>query len=123
MRHFLVSDLPEMNGWYASRGKGGVSEDMLPVFGLIEPGVAAGFLYLTDSSLCLLEGFVSNPESEPMAAFMALGRIVRGLTVEAEKAGCRHVVGFTNLDGMVSVTRRQGFRANGQYEMVAREVV
>src|SRR5712692_7696099 len=61
MRRYESSDLAEMNEWYARRGMAPMDPAHLPTIGYIEPGVAAGFMYVTDSKLVFLENYVANP--------------------------------------------------------------
>jgi hypothetical protein len=84
MRPFELSDLAELNSWYRARGDQPISIELLPPTGFIEPGVAAGFLYLTNSSLALIEGFVSNPAASSEARHQALSAITAAILDLAE---------------------------------------
>lgn len=55
------SDLREIQGWYLARGINPPPHENYPKNGFIINGVAALFVYLTDSSLALIEGFIVNP--------------------------------------------------------------
>jgi hypothetical protein len=111
-----------MNGWYEAHGKPPVDFMALPAFGLIEEGLAAGFLYMTDSTLGLLEGFVTNPEAPMVERSKALERILHSLVEEAERLGVKTLVGLCAAESVVKLGLRNGFRHLGQYEMVAKEV-
>jgi len=122
IRSFNPLDLDEMNRWYTQRGEPAIKVEMLPRLGFLVPGVAAGFLYQTDSSMALVEGFVSNPEALLCKRVKALHLILEGLTSAARGFGFKLVVGSSKRTGPVSLTLRQGFRRIGSYEMVVKEV-
>lgn len=122
MKRFTFNDLPEMNGWYERHGKPPVDFPSLPGFGLIEEGRAAGFLYMTDSTLGLLEGFVTNPEAPREERSAALEKILHALMDEASRLGVKTLVGLCGAETIVKLGLRNGFRHLGQYEMVAKEV-
>ena len=122
LRAFNPLDLDEMNRWYTLRQEPSVRVEMLPRLGFIAPGVAAGFLYQTDSALALVEGLVSNPEALLCRRVKALSMILAALTEAAKDFGFKLVVGSSKRTGPVSLTLRQGFRKIGSYEMVVKEV-
>jgi len=122
MTRFTASHLPEMNGWYERHGKPPVDFPSLPAFGLIEEGLAAGFLYMTDSTMGLLEGFVTNPDAPQPERSEALEKILHGLMEEASLLGVKTLVGLCGTETIVKLGLRNGFRHLGQYEMVSKEV-
>ncbi len=122
IRSFNPLDLDEMNRWYDLRGEPSIKIEMIPRLGFLVPGVAAGFLYQTDSSMALVEGFVSNPEALLWKRAKALHMILEALTSAAQGFGFKLVVGSSKRTGPVSLTLRQGFRRIGSYEMVVKEV-
>jgi hypothetical protein len=121
VRRYATSDYPEVAGWYAAHGEPVPDAGMLPGFGLIVPGLACGFLYRTDASFALLEGFVTNPAAHLRARHLAIGEIVDALTEEAKAQGFRHVVGLSRSTGIASLVQRRQFRAIGRYDMLTRE--
>jgi hypothetical protein len=122
LRAFNPLDLDEMNRWYDLRGEPGVKIEMLPRLGFLAPGIAAGFLYQTDSALALVEGLVSNPEALLCKRAKALHLILGALTDAAKDFGFKLVIGSSKKTGPVALTLRQGFRKIGSFEMVVKEV-
>lgn len=110
-----------MAEWYRARGDAVPAEDTLPGTGLIVPGVAAGFLFRTDSAFCLLDGFVTSRDAPAKERHRALGAIVDALTEEAKALGFRCVVGLTRSSGMAKLVRRRQFSDLGRYVMLQRE--
>lgn len=121
MRRYAPSDCAEVAGWYEARGERAPPPDTLPTLGLIVPGAAAGWLYRTDSSVCLLEGFVTNPAAPLRARHRAIGAIIDALIEEAKAEGFRYVVGMARSNGIASVARRRQFKAIGAHVMLTRE--
>ena len=84
--------------------------------------MAAGFLYITDSTMGLLEGFVTNPDAPQPERSEALEKILHGLMEEASLLGVKTLVGLCGTETIVKLGLRNGFRHLGQYEMVSKEV-
>ncbi len=127
MRTFDLSlDLPDLNAWYAARGEPGWTADMVPPTGYIEPGVAAGFLFITNTTIALMEGMVTNPRADPAARDRALDEIAHLLLAEARQAPfgatIRQVYLFTQIGAIERRALKHGFIKTGQYVMMARAI-
>ena len=122
MRRFSAIDLPEVQGWYALRHLAPPTLDMLPDFGCIEPEVAAGWLYCTDSSFALLDGYITNPEAFSRDRDAALDVITSELLAEARRAGFRHVLAYTRHGSIGRRAMRHGFRGLGDRAMYGRGI-
>lgn len=118
MRRFLTHDLGQVNAWHAARGLPPLSAEVLPVFGLLIDGVAAGWLYRTDApAICLLDGLVTNPAAPLRARSRAVRSIVEGLTAGAKAGGARSVIAFTKRPSMHRFISRLGFRGGDVHRM------
>lgn len=123
MRRFDISkDLAELNGWYRARGLPEVPLEALPLTGLIVPGVAAGFLYLTDSSLAMLEGFCTNPQVGRDERARALDQIIAALFVEADRMRCTKVIGLVQSPLIEQLGIKNGARSGGRYVLQVKDV-
>jgi hypothetical protein len=118
MRRFQPSDLPELNSWYENRGLPPLDGCVLSTIGLIEPGVAALFLYGTDSSVAMLEGLVTNAQAEPTARNRAINEMIIKLLDQARELGFTKVIGLTQDPGTFKRVQQLGFRDLGLYHMV-----
>lgn len=87
MRAFQAEDLNEINGWLVERGINPVPLSILPETGFLVVNVACGFLYSTDSKLCLLDFYISNPKIPREKRKEALDEITEALLKEAKKKG------------------------------------
>jgi hypothetical protein len=96
LRSYSPHDYEEVSGWWRARGLEPIAEVLLPTTGLIAPGVAASFLYLTNSSVAWMAWTTSNPTASQAERDEMLDAIVRGLLRMAEERGYK--VMFTNAE-------------------------
>ena len=109
MRRYNPEDLPELNRWYASRKLPHIDSDSLPLIGFIEPDVAAGFLYLTDSSLGIIEGVVANPRASRESKDRALDEIDGRITQAARELGIKHLVAICASQALLRRSEHLGY--------------
>lgn len=109
VRRYTKMDEEEVMGWFHSR-KLDITPDYLPQIGFIEPGVAAGFIYRTDSNFCIFECFISNPNTSRSEREMALRQIVTDMIVEAKNLGYKDAYGFATSQSMIRHGMEQGFK-------------
>jgi hypothetical protein len=123
MRRYEPGDLAELNAWHAARWLAPLRAGSLPAVGYIEPGVAAGFLYRTDSDLALLDGYITSPAATARARHRAVAAITEALLGSARTDGIRSVVGLCRSPGVARhAIRRHGMQALGRLDIVSREV-
>ena len=109
LRRFQPEDYEEVSQWWRAHGWAPVPLQALPVTGLIVPGIAAGWLYKTDSSLAWLEWLVTNPNAAGEARHAALNEVIEAALKEAEIGGAAAV--FTSLSdkSLLGRYQRHGF--------------
>ncbi len=122
MRRYEQTDLEELSRWCVAQGHPAPDIYALPLTGFIEPGVAAGFLYLTDSSGALMGGFVTNREASPEARNLALEVIAKAVIDAADGLGVATLTITTIEPSIVERAKRHGFQDVGRYTMLIREV-
>lgn len=115
-------DLGTINGWMKGHDKRGFVAEELPTIGFIVDGVAAAFLYQTDSSVGILENFVSNPEASPQQVASALDKIVKELKFAASKEGIDRLLVFSKVRSIGKRIGRLGFELKGNWQGYAAEV-
>ncbi len=113
MKRFSDTDLAEVATWYAARGLKAPTLDMLSSYGVIVHGVAAGWLFRTDSTFALLDGFISNRLASYEDRAVAFDAIVADLLAEAERTGFRRVLAYTRSGSIERLAVRSGFRCHG----------
>lgn len=122
MRRYEPGDYPALKAWHEARGMEAPAERRLPSLGFIEPGVALGFLYQTDSALALTDLLISNPEASAMARGRALVAIDRALSAEAGRLGFEGVLAITREPGVERAAERNGYRHLGVFAMLYRAI-
>lgn len=122
VRKIEPTDLPEIAGWFSLRGAV-PDQRILPETGLIEPGVAAGYLYLTNSKAAFIDPIVSNPKAKRLEAGKAIEAIILGLVARAAESGAVQVFGFSSVKSVVRLCRKLGFdEGRKKYSVMSRRV-
>jgi hypothetical protein len=114
--NFEENDIDEINAWRVLRGFEPIPRDLFPKNGLIVRGVAAVFIYLTDSSLAMIEGLISNPE----AGIIKRARVIKSLVSAAHTValGLRdRVVVLIENDGVSGLALGLGYKSIGKCEL------
>lgn len=120
MRRYTPRDYEEMAGWYRAREMTVPPPDTLPLNGAIVPGIAAGFLYATDSTVAFMENFVTNPRAGLRERSKAITRIAEALAEEAHVLGFRSIVLTTGHTGIARKARALGYVDVGERRMMIR---
>jgi len=95
----LLSNLPDKFGLRFADYR----IDQFPETGFIVDGVAAYFLYKTDSSVCWLENMISNKKADPQTKDEAIQKLAIAILHEAKVQGFK--VAYATTDN-VSVIKR-----------------
>jgi hypothetical protein len=109
IRKYNNEDLKTIIHWFDERGMN-IEPDMIPKVGFIDPEVAAGFLIQTDTSYCILEPFIANPNSDPYTRDQVLKDILYRLELEAFRLGYKGMFGFSTSKNMVDRAKERGFK-------------
>lgn len=80
-------DFSVLREWWRGWGMTPVPRELLPETGMIVPGVCAGFLYLTNSALGLIETYISNPEASKRLRDEGLDELTHALISLAKDHG------------------------------------
>jgi len=107
VRRYAPEDFAQVKEWGLQWGAN-YQEEQFPATGFIVDGVAAYFLYSTDSSVCWLENMIANRNVEPMIRARALDLLVDAILAEAKAQNFTVAYATT---GIISVAKRA--RANG----------
>lgn len=121
-RFYRPEDLIEINEWYSLRQMTPMRADIIPKVGYIVEGVAAGFLYQTDSSMCLFDGFIANPLAERHEREEGLDKITDALISQAEKLNFYSIVAMTKHEVIRERCRKYHFAPKGEYHVYVRGV-
>src|ERR1700677_5048562 len=80
----LNKDYETLNKWLVGHNKPILSQDLYSDSGFMVNELVAGFLYKTNSSICLVENFVSDPASEKNERRRAINTLFETIIKEAK---------------------------------------
>lgn len=81
----------EVQRWTSARGLGRIQSDMFSGLGFSVPGVAAWWLYLTDSSIAYTGFLAGNPDLPGVVRGAGLDAVIERVFAEARAAGTRAI--------------------------------
>lgn len=102
IRRYEKSDFAQISSWAKDWGAE-YSEDQFPEIGFIVDGVAAYFLYQTDSLVCFLENLISNKHANKEDRDSAVDGVINAVFKEAHDRG--YVVAYATTDNPRAVVR------------------
>ncbi len=102
--------------WMVKRGQPATSRDIFSSTGWAVPGVAAWWLYLTDSTLAWTEMLVGNPDVPKEVRREGLDLVIARVLEEAKAAGTRLLVCNVDRADLEERAIKHGYRvlARGQ---------
>ena len=121
-RMFQFEDYSQMERWGNARDVKPPPINLLSDTGLIVDDVAVGFLYITNSDLGIIEGYMTNPEADKFDRHKALNGITLELIEMAKNAGCKLLKCDTKLNEIVTRAKDFGFVELGQYKTFVKEL-
>lgn len=114
--------LADMTQWYEIRGRPAPGLCSLPVYGYVVPGLAAGFLYLTDSDIAFADGLVTNPNAPIFDRTNALDAISDEIIATAKRLGVSKLLGFVSKRGSQYLCRNHGLKRGAWYMLMAMDL-
>lgn len=115
MVEFKDTHYDEIKEWYEAWLLVPPPKDSLPGYGLIVPGVAAGFLIWTDAKIGILEFFISNPRITPYQRSLALDELVPALIQHGMNTGLKYFKADTQISSVKMRAERSGFDYIGEF--------
>ncbi len=122
IREFQSGDYPEICGWFKAHGLSCPDLSHLPVHGFIVPEIAAGFIYMTDSTISILDCFISNPHSDDKRRDMAIDLIVLNLAKHAKIKGTKILITNTRIQAVRLRALDLGFNETGKHFSFVKEL-
>lgn len=122
LRQYVPNDYPELQKLFKTWDLKAPEKAFLPNMGYIVDGVAAGFLYFTDSKIAIIDNFISNKQSSRQDRDKALDEIVEALLASARTGGAKLVKCDTDIDAIKKRAVKMGFNTVGIYTSFARMI-
>ncbi len=123
VRRVEPSDIKEIQMWFQMWGLTAPHKDRFSDLGFIVPDVAAGFLYLTNSGVAIIDAYICNPGAHKRIRDEALDAITYRILEAAEGAGVQYLKGDTNFRTILRRAQKFGFKVVGQYASFAKELI
>lgn len=114
-RFYKSDDYPMLKDWWAGhRDWTPVPEEMLPNLGVIvstdDKDLCAGFLYITNSKMCLMEWVVSNPKAPREGRGESIDFLLEALKTIAKEKGYSVIFTMTGHPVFKSRLVQHGFQ-------------
>jgi len=121
VRPYTDDDFPEIAEW-GRRWGAKYSADQFPKVGFIVPGLAAYFLYQTDSTICFMENLISNREADPKQRAQAVDLVTMAIISSAQMLGYRVAYATTDVATVVVRALAQGAQARSKQTLLIKNL-
>ena len=78
--------------------------------GFLVDGRVAGWLYITNSNIAMIEGIISDPDTVPSLRRQSVKKLMAILIETADHLGFKNVIGITEHPKMMETAQLFGFR-------------
>ena len=109
----LENDYSDLTSWWTTYCWTPVSEAMLPKTGLMvedKEKIVSGFLYRTDSSICLLEWVVGNPALSKEERKNGMNLLFSTSKLWAKAHGFKIILTMTKNNGLINSLTNNEFK-------------
>lgn len=117
-----AQDYEQLKSWYLKRNQEVMPSQFIPWTGFIVDGVAAGFLYLTQVPIGILDNFISHPDSDPEIRDWALDKITERLVEMAKECGTEMIRCDTEIDSVANRAKKHGFQQTANLKSFFRRI-
>jgi hypothetical protein len=121
-RPFELFDYPMISQWYLAQMEPCPPLDLLPKNGFIVEDICAGFLYLTDSRLGIIDLYISNPEISKDYRDKALNLVTLEIIDKAKEYNCRVLIATSNIAAVKRRTELHGFKYVCENSVYSKEI-
>jgi hypothetical protein len=121
-RPFEPSDYHEMVKWYSQWGVLPPPIDMLPKNGYVVPMVCAGFLFLTDTPLGMIDCYVANPDLSKELRDTCLNAVTEDLIERAKELKLKVLMCSSNISAIKKRAELHGFKYKSESSLYTREI-
>lgn len=110
LKRVTSKDFPVIVHWYRKHKLTPPDPRALSDVGFVADGRVAGWLYLTNSNIAIIEGIVSDPDSTKSLRKESLNKLVGFLIDFAMNLGYTQIIGITKHPHMKELGKRFGFK-------------
>jgi len=116
MRTYQPSDYETILEWSFVRDMNPPPKWSIPETGIVVPGIAMGFLILTNNRCAILDFYLSNPVSDKRIRDKALDDITSKLIELAEDMHVKMILCNSQHPAVKERARKHGFNSLGLFE-------
>lgn len=96
--------------WWKGYSWSAIPFKMLPKIGFIVNNTVAGFIYSTDSKICMIEWIIGNPKSSKEERKIALDGLLAVLCSTAKELGYTHCFTYTKNLSLINTLEQNEFK-------------
>lgn len=111
LRKYRKEDYKMICSWYEKRGSRAPSESTLSDLGWIADDRVAGWLYITNSNMAMIEGIVSDPDTVPSLRRESLEKLCAFMVDVSMSLGYTHIFGITRHPSIDRICQKLGFKS------------
>lgn len=120
-KYDVVKDFETIRQWGREWGAE-YNDDQFPNTGFIVDGLAAYFLYQTDSDVCWLENMITKKGIEPFARSRALDLLVEACLQEAREQGFTVCYATTNIMSVAKRAQQHGAKVEANQYLITKDL-
>lgn len=109
---------PTLKRWYEARGKETFNRHLISDLGYMVDGRVAGWLYLTNSNIAMIECIISDPGTVPSLRKESLNKLVGHLIDTAVNLGYIHIWGISKHPSIEKVAEKYGFKITEGFKVL-----
>ena len=110
LKRVTSKDFPMIVSWYRQRSLTPPDPRALSDVGFVADNRVAGWLYLTNSNIALIEGIISDPKSPPSLRNESLDKIIGFMIDFALELGYTQFIGITKHSKVEQRVKKFGFK-------------
>lgn len=122
VRRILDLDFDEIEKWFEMRSMTMPNRSLFPKVGFIVNKIAAGFIYFTDSSVAIIDCYISNPSSNAKERNEALDAITGALITVGKQHNIKLLKCDTQVDAIKIRAESAGFKRIGAFDSFKMEL-
>lgn len=111
IKRITTDHYPLIRSWYEARNKPCPSVETLSNTGYMADGRVAGWLYLTNSNVAMVDGIISDPNTVPSLRRESLQKLSGFLVDMALMLGYTNIFGMTKHPSLDQMGKKLGFRS------------
>jgi len=120
MREYKPEDYEQIMSWWVKRDKAPISPDLFSDLGFIVDGVAAVFLYTTNSKIAYLECMICNPDVDKSITDKALNDLTELCSEAARQMGYKALMATATNPNVIIRAVKNGFKVEPGHTLLVK---